>query len=184
MEFLALKWAVTEKFLDYLYGSPFLVLSDSNPLTYILTSAKLDATSYRWLAAESTFDFQLQYRAGKQNQDADGLSRRPHSGLTNDSTSQKEMERTRQFTQKHLPEPDHSKLITENTVKAICEKHLVHYVADDEPVGSLPDTTLVMSLAHHPKAIPTSFENEDQLSGLSVIPHFTTAELMEKQRAD
>lgn len=126
LEFLALKWAVTEKFLDYLYGSPFLVVTDSNPLTYILTSAKLDATSYQWLAAMSTFDFQLQYRAGKQNQDADGLSRRPHSGLTNDSTLQKEMERTRQFTQKHLPEPDHSKLITENTVKAICEKHLVH----------------------------------------------------------
>lgn len=81
LEFLALEWAVTEKFQDYLYGSPFFVVTDSNPLTYILTSAKLDATSYRWLAALSTFDFQLQYRAGKQNQDADGLSRRPHSRL-------------------------------------------------------------------------------------------------------
>lgn len=97
LEFLALKWAVTEKFQDYLYGSPFLAVTDSNPLTYILTSAKLDATSYRWLAALSTFNFQLQYRAGKQNKDADRLSRRPHSGLTNDFTSQKEMERIRQF---------------------------------------------------------------------------------------
>ena len=39
---------------------------------------KLDATSYRWLAALSTFSFDIKYRAGKQNQDADGLSRRPH----------------------------------------------------------------------------------------------------------
>lgn len=45
LEFLALKWAITEKFQDYLYGSSFLVVTDSNPLTYILTSAKLDATS-------------------------------------------------------------------------------------------------------------------------------------------
>ncbi|CAI5672770.1 unnamed protein product [Oreochromis niloticus] len=46
LEFLALKWSVTEKFSDYLYGNHFTVVTDSNPLTYILTSAKLDATSY------------------------------------------------------------------------------------------------------------------------------------------
>ncbi len=46
LEFLALKWAVTEKFSDYLYGTYFTVVTDSNPLTYILTSAKLDAISY------------------------------------------------------------------------------------------------------------------------------------------
>lgn len=46
LEFLALKWAVTEKFHDYLYGSSFTVVTDSNPLTYLLTTAKLDAVSY------------------------------------------------------------------------------------------------------------------------------------------
>lgn len=57
LEFLALKWSVTEKFHDYLYGANFTVVTDSNPLTYVLTSAKLDATSYRWLAALSTYSF-------------------------------------------------------------------------------------------------------------------------------
>jgi len=97
LEFLALKWSVTEKFSDYLYGNQFTVITDSNPLTYILTSAKLDATSYRWLSALSTFSFTLQYRAGKQNLDADGLSRRPHGELTNDPASQKEREQVQQF---------------------------------------------------------------------------------------
>lgn len=78
LEFLALKWSVCEKFCDYLYGNHFTVVTDSNPLTYILTTAKLDATSYRWLAALSTFSFKLVYRLGKQSADADGLSRRPH----------------------------------------------------------------------------------------------------------
>ncbi len=64
LEFLALKWAVTSKFSDYLYGAEFVVVTDSNPLTYILTSAKLDATSYRWLSSLSTYNFKLQYRAG------------------------------------------------------------------------------------------------------------------------
>ena len=70
-----MKWAVTEKFRDYLYGRPFHVLTDSNPLTYLTTTAKLNATDHRWLSSLSTFDFTISYRAGKANGDADGLSR-------------------------------------------------------------------------------------------------------------
>lgn len=184
LEFLALKWAVTDKFQDYLYGGQFVAVTDSNPLTYVLTSAKLDATSYRWLAALSTFDFQLQYRAGKQNQDADGLSRRPHNGLADDLISQKEMERIRQFAQRHLPENEGSSLIAASTVNAICDKHLVHNTINGEPADKLSGTTLVLSLAQSPKAIPVSYEEEDQLGGLPVIPHLTIAELVQKQRAD
>lgn len=33
LEFLALKWEVTDKFADYLYGINFKVVTDSNPLT-------------------------------------------------------------------------------------------------------------------------------------------------------
>ena len=44
LEFLALKWAVCQKFYDYLYGAKFEVITDNNPLTYVMTSAKLDAT--------------------------------------------------------------------------------------------------------------------------------------------
>ena len=44
LEFLALKWSVTERFHEYLYGGHFEVYIDSNPLTYILTTAKLGAT--------------------------------------------------------------------------------------------------------------------------------------------
>ena len=77
LEFLALKWAVCEKFHDYLYGARFTVLTDNNPLTYVLTSAKLDATGHRWLAALSAYDFDIHYRPGMQNIDADTLSRLP-----------------------------------------------------------------------------------------------------------
>ena len=41
LEFLALKWAVTEKFHDYLYGAEFHVVTVNNPLTYVFTTAKL-----------------------------------------------------------------------------------------------------------------------------------------------
>ena len=75
LEFLALFWAVTVKFQDYLKGSSFTVLTDHNPLTYILTSAKLDSTGHRWLAQLSNFQFDIKYKPGRLNGDADALSR-------------------------------------------------------------------------------------------------------------
>ena len=77
LEFLALKWSITQKFHDYLYGNNFKVITDNNPLTYILTSAKLDATGHRWLAALATYNFSIEYLSGKKNVIADTLSRFP-----------------------------------------------------------------------------------------------------------
>lgn len=77
LEFLCLKWSVCDKFHDYLYGNEFQVRTDNNPLTYVLTSAKLDATGHRWVAALSCYNFSIAYRSGRQNRDADGLSRLP-----------------------------------------------------------------------------------------------------------
>ena len=47
LEFLALKWAVTEQFKEYLLYKPFMVWTDNNPLTYILTTPNLDAMGHR-----------------------------------------------------------------------------------------------------------------------------------------
>ena len=60
-----------------MYGHNFSVLTDNNPLTYILTRAKLDATGHCWLEALATFDFDIKYRPGVINVNADGLSRLP-----------------------------------------------------------------------------------------------------------
>ena len=62
LEFLCLKLAVTEKFHDYLYGNHFTVVTDNNPLTYVLSSAKLDATGHRWLAPR--YDVNPSYSVG------------------------------------------------------------------------------------------------------------------------
>ena len=77
LEFLALKWAVCDKFHDYLYGNIFTVRNDNNPLTYVLTTVKLDTIGHRWLAALSSYNFSLVYRSGRKNLDADALSRLP-----------------------------------------------------------------------------------------------------------
>ena len=78
-EFLALKWAVTEQFHKYLspYGknrNEFVVQMDNNPLTYIFSSANLDAAGQRWVAQLASYNFALKYQKGKDNMVADFLS--------------------------------------------------------------------------------------------------------------
>ena len=76
LEFLALKWALCEKFHEYLYGSNlFEVYTDNNPLTYVLSSAKLDACGQRWVAKLANYNFTIKYKSGLSNVEADALSR-------------------------------------------------------------------------------------------------------------
>jgi hypothetical protein len=74
LKFLALKWAITDKFRDYLLGNDFVVYTDNNPLSYLKT-AKLGATELRWASELAQFNFTIKYRSGKLNQNADSLSR-------------------------------------------------------------------------------------------------------------
>ena len=74
LEFLALKRSVTERFHEYLYGRHFEVYTDNNPLTYILTTAKLDATGQMWVPGLANYTFKIFYRSGKLNVEADALS--------------------------------------------------------------------------------------------------------------
>ena len=74
LEFLALKWEIIDMFHDYLYGgNTFDVYTDSNPLTYILSTAKLDACSHSWVARPANYNFNIHYRSGISNTDADAL---------------------------------------------------------------------------------------------------------------
>jgi hypothetical protein len=49
------------------------VYTDNNSLTYILTSAKLDANGHKWVAAFSAYQFTIMYKPGKTNTYADAI---------------------------------------------------------------------------------------------------------------
>ena len=54
------------------------MLTDNNPLTYVHTS-HLGVAQIQWLSDLMLFDFEIKYRAGKTNQAADALTRRPEN---------------------------------------------------------------------------------------------------------
>ena len=76
LELLALKWAITEKWRDYLLRHKCRAFTDNNPLAHWQT-AKFGAVEQRWLADMAPFDFTVEYRSGKENKNADALSRHP-----------------------------------------------------------------------------------------------------------
>ena len=74
LEFLVLKWAVTEHFKEYLPYQPFLVKTDNNPFTYIMMTPNLNSTGHWWVGALVRLNFQLEYQKGHDNTVADVLS--------------------------------------------------------------------------------------------------------------
>ena len=64
-----------EHFKEYLPYQPFLVKTDNNPLTYIMTTPNHNASGHQWVGALARFNFQLEYQKGHDNTVADVLRR-------------------------------------------------------------------------------------------------------------
>lgn len=83
-ECLALLYALKE-FRHYLLGRRFVAITDHNPLVW-LTGQKAQGILARWAIVMQEFDFDLQYRRGELNTNADALSRHPQHERPNNTT--------------------------------------------------------------------------------------------------
>ena len=104
LEFLALKWAMTEQFREYLQYQPFVIRTDNKPLTYVLMTPNLDAVGHRWVVAMAGYNFKIQYVHRSDNKVAITLS---HVGGCLDKDNVKE-------------------LLDQSTIKELLS-HTVHY---------------------------------------------------------
>ena len=64
------KVCCNREFPGVLYGNTLASYSNHNPLTYILTTTKLDATRERWITKLAKFNYTFHYHSGKSSVDA------------------------------------------------------------------------------------------------------------------
>ena len=69
-----MKWAIVEQFQEYLLWKQFVVKTNNNLLTYIMTTPNLDATRHHWVESLIGFTFGIEYQEGQDNAAADALS--------------------------------------------------------------------------------------------------------------
>ena len=62
-------------FYPYLYGHPFTLMTDHNPLTSLKNLKDFGGRLTRWSLFLQQFDFQFQYKHGASHTNADSLSR-------------------------------------------------------------------------------------------------------------
>ena len=81
------KWSTIEKkrllsFVQlqsypYLWGKKFTVITDHNPLKWLIKMAKPTGRLMRWSLLLKEYDMDIQYRPNSKNGNADGLSKMP-----------------------------------------------------------------------------------------------------------
>lgn len=73
-ELLAIVWA-TKYFRPYLFGRKFQIVTDHKPLTWLMSLKEPNSKLIRWRLKLEEFDYQIVYKKGRMNTNADALSR-------------------------------------------------------------------------------------------------------------
>ena len=72
-------------FKHYLLGQEFIIRTDHAPLVWLRNFKEPEGLIARWLSIIETFNYQIQYRPGRQHENADTLSRKPNRKCPNTS---------------------------------------------------------------------------------------------------
>ena len=83
-EALAIVYSI-QHFRPYLYGRSFILVTDHKPLVWFQNSKDTCSRVTRWRFKLAEYDFDVVYKAGKTNINADALSQNPIENDTEDN---------------------------------------------------------------------------------------------------
>ena len=108
--------------------------TDNNPLTYVLSTSKLNAMSQRWVNELADYNFTIKYRPGTANRDADSLSRLGLSELMTSCTE-------------NIPASDISAMVSGVSVQSSNDETWFTWLAQVEAQLSNNSTEKILSLS-------------------------------------
>ena len=166
LELLVLKWAVMEKFCDYLLGSKFHVYTDNRPLAYV-RERKLGASQIWWLSELALFDFTIHYRTGRSNRATDALSRCLHTD--------------EEINQEKDSDCDEVEVISYSLACEVVDEYLnTTKVPDDLKKEAQSISCVIQPIMEEEDAE----EIKGMLNSVSVLNHVTPEDMAEEQKKD
>ena len=154
-EALAILWAI-QSFRSYVIGLRFKVETDHESLQWLLKATK-PAWLVRWALELAEYDFEIVYRRGKANANADALSRMQYddqlNSITTEFTKNYKLD-TKEFLQAQREEPNMQDLIRdceENRNVSSCTQYelyegLLYKRKNDGNTLLLVPTTMIMKV--------------------------------------
>lgn len=131
-ELLAVIWA-TKYFRPYLYGRKFKIVTDHKPLQWLFALKEPNSKLVRWRLKLEEFDFEIIYKKGKLNSNADALSRPPNLNIL--STDEENLEELPIFDFMDDFYKDLEEIIAEDTRSIIVEPpDLIDLELEDDDV--------------------------------------------------
>lgn len=123
-ELLAICWA-TRYFRPYLYGRKFIIYTDHKPLVYLFSVKDPGSRLVKFRLKLEEYDYQIKYKPGKHNTNADALSRSPPEiNLENLSLSKTESKGTCN-TIKETSVPNYQTFLNDTQTKVIINSNVI-----------------------------------------------------------
>ncbi|KAL6459678.1 hypothetical protein MHYP_G00314370 [Metynnis hypsauchen] len=150
-------------------------------------SAKLDATSHRWLAAISMYSFDIHYKSRKNNLDADGLSRIPWGASEDDADSEELKQRVSNLIDRVRQSLEEFSVLGAGAMAAVCMRHdvqLLMNTVDEEVLEGGSEIAAVETLLCDEGAVPEDLVEPEPWPGQPSLPSMTPGDWYHLQRAD
>lgn len=144
-ECLAIIWAV-KHFRPYLYGRKFIIYTDHKPLSWLEAQQDSSSKLTRWRLRLLDYDYDIVYKKGKQNTNADALSRIKVNALSDDDGQSMKVnfdsrDQTLTQTKRQDNRSDSSTITVSDTSATITASHSCNSNSDSETLSVISENS-------------------------------------------